>query len=186
MSEGIGDKKSVLDENGILYVGGSIDDGKAEELCKKIIEYNTRALDCIQLVINSPGGSVHSGFAVLDVMEWSRLPVYTTGLGMIASMALLIFMAGAKGHRVITSRVSILSHRFAWWSFGTHSELIARRKEEDLTHRRILDHYRQHTKLKTDDEVQAALLRDVDTWLTAEEAVQHGIADLVEARGNAQ
>jgi ATP-dependent Clp protease, protease subunit len=113
-------------------------------------------------------------------MGWSRLPVRTTGLGMLASMALLIFMAGNKGHRVITPRVSILSHRYSWWVMGKHSELIARRKEEDLTHTRIVDHYLRHSNIKTVDELHKSLLCDVDKWLTAEEAVTFGLADIIE------
>lgn len=175
--------KDSLDELGIIYVGGEITPERSEQICRKIIELNGRAHDCIQIILNSPGGSVHAGFAVIDVMEWSRLPVRTTALGMIASMSLLIFMAGQKGHRVVTPRVSILSHRFAWWNFGKHSELIARRKEEDLTHKRILDHYLAHTALKTTEQVHNTLLGDTDLWLTAEESVRHGIADLIENRG---
>lgn len=177
------DKKSrSLEQYGILYLSGDIDAAKSETVCTKIIELNLRPLDCIQLVLNSPGGSVTDGFAIIDVMEWSRLPVRTTGLGMLASMALLIFMAGAKGHRVLTPRVSILSHRFAWWSFGKHSELLARRKEEDLTHARILDHYRRYTGIGSDEDLQKTLLGDTDTWLSADEAVAYGIADAIENR----
>ena len=98
-------------------------------------------------------------------------------------MSLAVFMAGEKGHRVITPRTSILSHRFSAMSFGNHSELIAKRKEEDLMHRRLLNHYIEHTKLESEDEVASKLLRDVDTWLTAEEAVKWGIADVVQGRG---
>jgi len=182
MSEKKDDRSSRgLEDHGVIYVSGSIDQGTSESVCKQIIEINlTGQVSCIQLIINSPGGSVSDGFAIIDMMGWSRLPVRTTGLGMLASMALLIFMAGAKGQRVITPRVSILSHRYSWWSFGNHSELIAKRKEEDLTHQRILDHYIRHTGLQTAEEVQAHLLRDVDTWLTAEEAVRFGVADVVE------
>ena len=175
-------ERSTLDDHGIIYVSGAIDEAKSEDICKRIIEANMQSLDCIQLIINSPGGSVHAGFAIIDVMQWSRLPVRTTGLGIIASMGLLIFMAGQKGHRVLTPRVSVLSHRYSWWNFGNHSELIARRKEEDLTHRRILDHYAAHTGLKTDEDLQKVLLRDTDTWLSAEEAVAHGIADVIDNR----
>ncbi len=64
---------------------------------------------------------------------------------------------------------------------GNHSELVARRKEEDLVHARIVEHYQRHTGIEDVEELQRTLLRDVDTWLTAEEAVKFGIADIVEA-----
>ena len=170
-----------LGEFGIIYVSGAIDGGAAESVCKEIIEYNIKAeVNQIQMVINSPGGSCPAGFSIIDIMEWSRIPIYTTGIGMIASMALLVFMTGDKGRRVITPRTSILSHRFSAFSAGSHSQLIAGRKEEDLEHERILQHYLAYSNIKDKAELEKYLLRDVDTWLTPDEAIQHGIADRVE------
>jgi len=174
-------EQSALEDYGVIYLSGEINEQVSEQVCRSIIEINmTKSVDCIQMIINSQGGSVSDGFAIIDMMTWSRLAVRTTGLGMLASMALLIFMAGQKGHRVITPRVSLLSHRYSWWVRGKHSELIARRKEEDLVHTRIVDHYLRHTKVKTHEELQKTLLCDVDTWLRAEEAVAYGIADIIE------
>ena len=134
-------ERSTLDEHGIIFLSGEIDGGRAESVCEKIIEFNVgQDVDLIQLLINSPGGQCAAGFAIIDLMDWSRLPIYTTGIGMVASMALALFMAGEKGHRVLTPRTSVLSHRFSAFSFGNHSELVARRKEEDLLHQRLLDH----------------------------------------------
>ena len=107
-----------LKDYGIIYLSGIIEDSVSENVCKEIIEYNiSEKLDHIQLIINSVGGSCHAGFAIIDIMEWSRLPIYTTGIGMIASMGLLVFMTGQKGRRVITPRTSILSHRYSAMSW---------------------------------------------------------------------
>ena len=136
---------------------------------------------CIQLIIQSKCGACAAGFAIIDVMEWSRVPIYTTGLGIVASMGLLVFMTGAPGHRILTPRTSILSHRFWSMGIGNHSQLIALRKQQDLEHRRIIEHYARHTKLQDAAELERTLLRDVDTWLSPEEAVAYGIADGIEA-----
>lgn len=176
--------KNVLDERGFVYLSGSIDHEKSETICRRILELNIRSAECIQMVINSPGGCVRSGFAILDMMAWSRVPIRTTGLGMVASMGLLILMAGTKGHRSVTPRVSLLSHRYSSWSFGSHSQLMARRKEEDILHQRILEHYVEHTRL-SQDRVLETLLRDVDTWMTGAEASQFGLVDVVEAQAQA-
>ncbi len=174
-------KEQGLKDFGIIYISGAIDGGMAESVCKEIIEYNIKAeVNQIQMVINSPGGSCPAGFSIIDIMEWSRIPIYTTGIGMIASMALLVFMTGEKGRRVITPRTSILSHRFSAFSVGSHSQLIAGRKAEDMEHERILQHYLAYSNIKDKAELEKYLLRDVDTWLTPEEAIQHGIADRVE------
>ena len=175
-------ERNTLDEHGVIFVSGEIDNGTTESICSQIIEFNlSQDHDFIQLILNSPGGMCSAGFAVIDMMDWSRLPVFITGIGIVGSMALAIFMAGEKGRRVLTPRTSILSHRFSALNWGNHSELIARRREEDLMHRRLLDHYLHHTALSTQEEVTDTLLRDVDTWLTPEEAIEYGIADVIQA-----
>jgi ATP-dependent Clp protease protease subunit len=170
-----------LDDYGIIYISGAIEAGTAEAVCKQIIEHNIKGgVSQIQMVINSPGGTCAAGFSIIDIMEWSRLPIYTTGIGMISSMGLLVFMTGEKGRRVITARTSILSHRFSAFNFGNHSQLLANRKEEDLEHERIVRHYLAYSKMRDRAELEKYLLRDVDTWLSPEEAVEYGLADLVE------
>jgi len=176
------DKGKSLSDYGIVFLTGDIDSGSAQTVCERIIESNVSGeVDHLQLIINSHGGNVSAGFAIIDVMEWSRIPVYTTGIGMIASMGLLVFMAGERGRRVLTPRTSILSHRFMGIRMGSHGELIAGRKGEDLTHERIVDHYLRFSNMKNREEIEGLLLREVDTWLTAEEAVRHGLADIVES-----
>jgi len=174
-----------IKEYGIIYIGGRIGENTAESVCKEIIEYNIAGkTNHIQVIINSHGGSVHAGFAIIDIMEWSHLPVYTTGIGIIASMALLIFMTGVRGRRVITPRTSILSHRFAAFACGNHSQLLAGRKEQDLAHDRIIEHYLNYSTVANRDELEQYLLRDVDTWLSADEAIDLGIADIVDPLGS--
>lgn len=182
MAENDKEKKDRgLTDYGIIYLSGPIQEGTAEGVCKQIIEYNIKGdVNQIQMVINSPGGACAAGFSIIDIMEWSRIPIYTTGIGMIASMGLLVFMTGERGRRVVTPRTSILSHRFSAFSFGTHSQLIAGRKEEDLEHDRIVQHYLTYSNMASQDELEKYLLRDVDTWLTPDEAIQYGLADLME------
>ena len=170
-----------LQDYGIIYISGEINTGISESICREIIEHNIKGdVEHIQMIINSPGGSSPAGFAIIDIMEWSTIPIYTTGLGMIASMGLMLFMCGEKGRRVITPRTSILSHRFSWLSSGNHSQLLAKRKEEDLEHKRIVEHYLRYTLIETREELEQTLLRDVDTWLSPDEAVKYGLADIIE------
>lgn len=171
----------ALAEYGIIYLSGEISSASAETICKEIIEHNIKGdVSQMQMIINSPGGTCSAGFSIIDIMEWSRIPIYTTGIGMIASMGLLVFMTGESGRRVITSRTSVLSHRFAAGNIGSHSQLIAGRKEEDMMHERVIHHYSIYSKVKDRAQLESYLLRDVDTWLTPEEAVEYGLADTVE------
>lgn len=132
----------------------------------------------LTLMINSPGGQMHSAFALIDVMKGSRIPVQTVGLGMIASCGLLTFMAGEKGSRTITPNTSILSHQYSWGSYGKEHELFSRVREFDLSTERMLAHYKKCTGMSEKD-IRKYLLPPEDVWLSAEEAVKHGIADKI-------
>jgi ATP-dependent Clp protease protease subunit len=174
------EKKSTLEDRGIVFLTGAISPETVQPVIEKIIGATLKQdLEFIQLMVSSPGGSVDAGFALIDMMRWSRLPVYTTGYGLVASMGLAVLMAGEKGHRVVTPRCSLMSHRF--WTGGTenYSGLVARRKIEDLTHQRIVAHYLECGSLKAKEEVESQLLRDVDTWMDASEAKTFGLIDAV-------
>ena len=99
---------------------------------------------------------------------------------MVCSMGLMVFMAGAKGRRVITTKTSILSHRYSSMSKGNHSQLLASRKEQDMEHERIVEHYLNYSNVNSRKELEQYLLCDVDTWLSPEEAVRFGLADVIE------
>jgi ATP-dependent Clp protease protease subunit len=130
----------------------------------------------MKMLINSYGGAVDAAFALIDTMKGSKIPIYTYGLGCIASCGLLTFIAGQKGKRFITRNTAILSHQFSWGSFGKEHELFATVKEFTNTHQRIIDHYKRCTGMKEAD-IKKYLLPPQDVWLTAKEAVKYGIAD---------
>lgn len=130
------------------------------------------------LMVCSEGGDVSAAFALIDVMRSSPIPIKTVGLGQIASAGLLIFLAGAQGRRVLTPNTSILSHQFSWGSDGKAHELFATMKEFELTHRRMLEHYKICTGLD-EAEIKTALLPPHDVYLSAEEALALHICDAI-------
>ena len=132
----------------------------------------------LTLIINSPGGSVHAAFALIDTMKGSAIPIKTVGLGLIASCGILTFMAGTKGRRVITPNTSILSHQYSWGSRGKEHELFATMREFELSSERMLEHYKKCTGL-TEKKIREVLLPAEDVWLSAEEAKKYGIADKI-------
>ena len=132
----------------------------------------------LTLIINSPGGSVHAAFGMIDTMKGSAIPIKTVGLGMIASCGVLAFMAGEKGKRILTRNTSILSHQYSWGSVGKEHELFARVKEFELSTARMIEHYKRCTGLP-EKKIREILLPAEDVWLSAEEAVKHGIADQI-------
>ena len=132
----------------------------------------------LTLIINSPGGEVHSAFALIDTMKGSAIPIKTIGIGMIASCGVLTFMAGAKGKRLLTPNTSILSHQYSWGSAGKEHELFARVREFELSTERMLTHYKKCTGM-SEKKIREILLPPEDVWLSAKEAVKYGIADKI-------
>jgi ATP-dependent Clp protease protease subunit len=167
---------------GIMYFSDGFDSQTTKPVIQAIIEKNlmpnSQRPKELTLVINSPGGQVHSAFALIDTMKGSAIPVKTVGIGMIASCGLLTFMAGTKGRRVITPNTSILSHQYSWGSGGKEHELFARVREFELSTARMLEHYKKCTGL-SEKKVRDILLPPEDRWLSAKEAVKYGIADKI-------
>ena len=130
------------------------------------------------LMVCSEGGDLQTAFALIDVMAASAIPVKTIGLGQIASAGLCVFIAGAKGRRVLTPNTSILSHQYTWGSDGKAHELFAQVKEYELTFQRMLELYRNATGLD-DEAIRKYLLPPQDVWLSSKEAVDLGICDYV-------
>ena len=169
-------------EAGIMYFSDGFDSNTTKPVIQAIIEKNlmpnSQRPNELTLVINSPGGQVHSAFALIDTMKGSAIPVKTVGLGMIASCGLLTFMSGTKGRRVITPNTSILSHQYSWGSGGKEHELFARVREFELSTDRMIQHYKKCTGL-SEKKVRDILLPPEDRWLSAKEAVKYGIADKI-------
>jgi len=173
---------SDLRNNGIFLFPYGVDEESCADAIEFILEANLAVnptYDHLTLIVNSHGGSVVDGFALLDVMAGSRLPVWTAGIGILASMGLLIFIGGERGHRILTPNTMIMSHQ--WWSlnFGKEHELIAARKCNDLISDMVMRHYKRYTKLKKEKDIRKYLLPESDVWLSAEEALRYGLCDKI-------
>jgi len=170
-----------IEDHHYYLFNSHFDAGTTGEAMKFILARNLMKKDrpkFIKLIINSPGGEVPSAFALIDTMKGSKIPVYTYGLGEIASCGLLTFMSGEKGYRYITRNTAILSHQFSWGSMGKEHELMASVKEFNNTSQRIIDHYKKCTG-QTEATIKKYLLPPEDVWLTPKEAVKYGIADQI-------
>lgn len=134
--------------------------------------------DMLNMIITSPGGDLNAAFALIDTMRGSAIPVRTIGLGQIASAGLMIFIAGEKGHRVLTPNTSILSHQYSWGAFGKEHELFATVKEFDLTTKKMISHYKKCSGL-SEAKIREILLPPQDMWLSPQEAKKLGLCDEV-------
>jgi ATP-dependent Clp protease protease subunit len=172
--------KVDLQANGIYMFMGDVTMESMAPVVEWILSYNMKKKKPKELTLGicSRGGDLNACFALVDVMEGSKIPIKTVGLGMIASCGLLMFMSGVKGGRTLTPNTAILSHQYSWGAMGKEHELFARVKEMELTTRRLLDHYKKCTGL-TEEAVREHLMPPHDVWLSAKEAKKFGICDSV-------
>ena len=179
------DKKATsqtpsVEECGIFLLMDEISDNTCKDVIQFIISKNLVKPypKYLQLIINSGGGDLQAAFAVIDTMKGSAIPVYTVGLGCVASAAVLIFIAGEKGKRVLTPNTSILSHQYSWGTYGKEHELFSTVKEYELTTKRMMNHYKKCTGL-TEKKIREHLLPPQDVWLSATEAKKLGLCDSI-------
>lgn len=132
----------------------------------------------LTMIVNSPGGSVSDGFALIDVMETSRLDITTVGIGQVASMGVLIVSAGTKGKRVITKNTEIMAHQFSTMVYGKYHELVASQKYHEQLEKMFIKHFMKHTTM-TEKQVKDIMFSPTDRWLTPAEAKKYGICDEV-------
>ena len=170
-----------IESNGIYVLMDQINHATCRDAIKWIMNQNlsNNPLPQLTLIINSPGGDVHSAFALIDTMKASSIPIKTVGLGLIASCGFLIFIAGQKGKRILTPNTAILSHQYTWGSKGKEHELYARVKEFELSTDRMIDHYKKCLGM-TEAKIKEVLLPPQDVWLSASEAKKLKICDKIE------
>ena len=130
----------------------------------------------IQFYINSPGGEVQSGLALYDVMQAVSCPIHTVCLGMAASMAALLFIAGDQREMLPHSRVMIHDPLIGGGIGG--SALSVKARADDLMRIRDITAQviSQHTGMNLEEVFE---LTAKDTYFEAEEAIANGMADRI-------
>lgn len=179
--ESVTSHSQELADSGMYVLMGEIDADNIKPVIEWILYENFVAKKKkkeLLLMICSEGGELATAFALIDVMRSSLIPVKTVGLGEIGSAGLLIFLAGNPGRRILTPNTSILSHQFSWGSDGKAHELFATIKEFELTHKRMIQHYKACTGLD-EEQIRTVLLPPHDVYLTAEEAMSLNICDAI-------
>lgn len=179
------ENNTTLKENGVFFLSGGFNSAMARDVVTWILESNfdkQRKYDHLTLIINSPGGDTASAFAIIDAMKGSALPVHTIGLGQISSCGFITFIAGAKGHRILTPNTMILSHQYSWGTVGKEHELFASVRAFDLVTTKMVNHYKANTKLD-EAAIREKLLPAHDIWLSPDEALEMGICDEIKVMG---
>ena len=130
----------------------------------------------INIYINSPGGSVSSGLAIYDTMQFVTCDINTYCIGMAASMGALLLCAGTAGKRFALPNADIMIHQVSGGASGTASDVERTVEHMYLLKKRLNKILSKHTG-KTEKQVEKDA--DRDHWLTAEEAAEYGIVDKV-------
>lgn len=142
----------------------------------------------ISLFINSPGGLVTAGLAIYDTMQFIRPDVATYVIGQAASMGSFLAQAGAKGKRFVLPESRTMVHRVSSGTPGTRGSVHVQElqfedakrtyEESQRINKRLTELYVRHnTAGKTYDELFETM--KFDTFLSAEQAVEYGLADRV-------
>jgi len=133
----------------------------------------------LTMYINSFGGDLYQAFALIDIMNRSRYPIATVGVGAIMSAGFLIFSAGTKGCRFVGENTGIMCHQFSSeTSFSKYHDIKAMSKENDSMNQRMLTVLASASGLP-ERQIKSKLLGPSDVWLTPQELVDLKIADQV-------
>lgn len=162
-----------------IFFSNAVDDRSAKEAIRKLWYLEmTDPGKPILFVINSPGGSVDSGFAVWDQVKMITSPVHTLVTGLAASMGSVLSLCAAPGKRFATPHARIMIHQpsISGVMQGQATDLDIQAREIIKTKNLLVDLYCKHTK-KERDVVEKAL--DRDTWMSAKEALDFGLLDAV-------
>ena len=130
----------------------------------------------IKLYINSPGGSIYAGFAIIDTMNYIEPDVQTIGIGLQASMGSLLLSSGAKGKRFCLPNARVMIHQPSSGTEGKITDQEIALKEGIELKRIVIDMMCKNTGKDT-----KTIERDMDrdNWMSAEEALKYGIIDEV-------
>jgi ATP-dependent Clp protease protease subunit len=165
-------------ENSVFVLSGEITEENINECVKWIIFENLDSKEKIlTLYVNSTGGDLYQAFALIDIMQSSKHSVRTIGIGSVMSAAFLIFTSGTKGERYIAANTGIMCHQFAGGGGDAKfHDLKAEMKENELLNQKMVNILKEATGL-TPSRIKSKLLPASDVYMTAQEALDLGIAD---------
>ncbi len=160
----------------IVFITGEIDDNLANSVIAELLYLDSINHDDISVYINSPGGSVSSGMAIYDTMNFLNSDVSTICLGIAASMGAFLLSAGKKGKRFILPNADVMIHQPLGGAQGQATDIkIASDRIVDLRKRlnRILSRNTGQTLKKIEKDTER------DNYLDAKKAVMYGIVDKI-------
>jgi ATP-dependent Clp protease protease subunit len=159
----------------IIFLGGPIDDNVANLVIAQLLYLDhTDSKKDVYLYINSPGGSVTAGLAIIDTMNFIKSDVSTICVGIAASMGALILSSGKKGKRFSLPNSEVMIHQVMGGTEGQASDIAINAKHILRTKDTLNKILANNTNKKID---QVEKDSDRDYWMTSDEAKKYGIVD---------
>lgn len=160
----------------ILFLGTEINEDVANIFSAQLLWLEQQSDKDITIHIASPGGSIYSGYQILDTMQFIKPEISTVCMGMVASMATIIASSGTKGKRFILPHTRFLIHQPLGGTKGQCSDIQIEAKEIQTLKEEL-------TQILADNSGQdyetIEKMCDRDTILTAKQAVEYGFVDSV-------
>lgn len=161
----------------IVFLTGEVNDEVSSLICAQLLFLEAENPDKeISFYINSPGGVVTAGLAILDTMNYIKCPVSTVCLGQACSMGSLLLTCGEKGRRFALPNARVMIHQPSGGFQGQATDMEIHVKEILAIKKRLNQIYVEQTG-KPLKEIEAAMERD--NFMTAEEALKFGLIDAV-------
>jgi ATP-dependent Clp protease protease subunit len=161
----------------IIFLGTPVDDQIANLIVAQLLHLESEDPDKdISLYINSPGGSVYSGLAIYDTMQFVKPDIQTICVGIAMSMGALLLAGGAAGKRMALPNAKILIHQVSGGFQGQATDIEIAARETIALKRRLEEIISQHSGQDI-EKVSKDMERDY--FLTAQEANEYGIIDRV-------
>ena len=161
----------------IVFIGTAIDDTVASLVIAQLLFLESEDPDKdVNIYVNSPGGSVSSGLAIYDTMQYIRPDVATICIGMAASMGAVLLAGGAKGKRSALPNSRIMIHQPWGGTQGTASD-ISIQAEEILRTKKRLNEILAHHSGQTLETIEQDT--DRDRYMSSEDAKTYGLIDNV-------
>lgn len=167
---------SRLLKDRIIFISGEIDDNLANTVVSELLYLDSINHDDISLYINSPGGSITSGMAIMDTMNFIKSDVTTICIGLAASMAAFLLSCGKKGKRYILPNAEVMIHQPLGGATGQATEI-------KIAAERILKLKAKLNKILSKNTEKDLKIIEQDTerdhFLDADEALEYGIVDKI-------
>ncbi len=161
-----------------ILLTGEVNKELSEKIARQLLMLEAESDDPIYVYIDSPGGDVDAGYAIFDMIRFVNAPVYTIGMGLVASAGALILLAAPKERRIGLPNSHYLIHQPLSQMQGTATEIEIHAQELEKTRAKINKLIADETGKNLD---QVTKDTDRDYWLNAEEAVAYGLISKIAA-----